>query len=672
MERGQAFLIDLRSTNGSKRNGENLVPLTPAPLQPGDRVGIGPFLLTVLGLGPTAKTGAFEARASEPRLHGPRGLFADAHPSDRVLRVRMAGEPLFLRVPASWMRACWQRAGDLPVDAPGDELGPMEEGAAQYVFDRVARTLAAELQEPIELSAWLSPADAAREGQDATRWLFGEIVLRSGDNEFDTTWVAPLLPSLRAASFEAPVDLAFQASVHLGAIRLRLGDLLEVEPGDALIPDVFWPQGFLAPGRPELGAAWLKVRSSWFGATLLRSEAGATLRLDKPWLRSPGEDWLMAEDDAPAVSPASLPVHDLELTVAIELDRLPVTLGELQKWAPGQLLSLRQGPPTPSASWWRRGSSVGSWRKAAWSWSMESLGSKSCGCSPASRTSRSPPEALVDASHEAWLLLRAFVALAAVLALAVVALRFGLPWLVRQRAASGEKQIVIEDVCLLDRGHRLYAVRWQGERFLIATSPERVELLTRRPASRENESTAVWTGLRTGAVVVGPPWRDGMTSPGPPPDLGRQPPHHPRHVVVALPAALPLDDVQLVREVLGGVLDPQERSRPPAGAAPRRHHGPRPHHVALRDVAGGGEGLRRLRGSLHPEHRTGRGLGGGSADHPPAGGEGARSRTRVPFPPRPRPRARALPPDGAPHGSPEVEGDDERRRPPGPRSPRSR
>lgn len=96
----------------------------------------------------------------------------------------------------------------------------------------------------------------------------------------------------------------------------------------------------------------------------------------------------------------------------------------------------------------------------------------------------------MDASHEAWLLLRAFVALAAVLALAVVALRFGLPWLVRQRAASGEKQIVIEDVCLLDRGHRLYAVRWQDEQLLVATSPERVELLSRRTASRESDTDA--------------------------------------------------------------------------------------------------------------------------------------------------------------------------------------
>lgn len=94
----------------------------------------------------------------------------------------------------------------------------------------------------------------------------------------------------------------------------------------------------------------------------------------------------------------------------------------------------------------------------------------------------------MDSSHEAWLLLRAFVALAAVLALAVIALRFGLPWLVRQRSASGEKQIVIDDVCLLDRGHRLYSVRWQSERLLVATSPEKVELLSRRTANRESDT----------------------------------------------------------------------------------------------------------------------------------------------------------------------------------------
>lgn len=85
----------------------------------------------------------------------------------------------------------------------------------------------------------------------------------------------------------------------------------------------------------------------------------------------------------------------------------------------------------------------------------------------------------MDASQEAWLLLRGFLALAVVLLLAVVTLRFGLPWLVRQRATGAPRQIEIEDVCLLDRNHRLYVVRWKEERLLIATSADRVELLAR-------------------------------------------------------------------------------------------------------------------------------------------------------------------------------------------------
>ena len=56
----------------------------------------------------------------------------------------------------------------------------------------------------------------------------------------------------------------------------------------------------------------------------------------------------MAEDDAlGAATPSSLPVDDLELQVAIELDRFPVTLGELQRWREGEVLNLRQGPSDP-------------------------------------------------------------------------------------------------------------------------------------------------------------------------------------------------------------------------------------------------------------------------------------------------------------------------------------
>jgi flagellar biogenesis protein FliO len=89
----------------------------------------------------------------------------------------------------------------------------------------------------------------------------------------------------------------------------------------------------------------------------------------------------------------------------------------------------------------------------------------------------------MDASQEAWLLLRSFLALVAVLALAVVTLRFGLPWLMRHRATGAARQIHMEEVFPLDRSHRLYVVRWEGKRLLLATSPGRVSLVARSDAS---------------------------------------------------------------------------------------------------------------------------------------------------------------------------------------------
>jgi len=55
----------------------------------------------------------------------------------------------------------------------------------------------------------------------------------------------------------------------------------------------------------------------------------------------------MAEEDSLPGDSQSLPLHDLELQVAIELDRFPVTVGELQRWRTGEILNLRQGPDDP-------------------------------------------------------------------------------------------------------------------------------------------------------------------------------------------------------------------------------------------------------------------------------------------------------------------------------------
>jgi flagellar biogenesis protein FliO len=87
----------------------------------------------------------------------------------------------------------------------------------------------------------------------------------------------------------------------------------------------------------------------------------------------------------------------------------------------------------------------------------------------------------MDATQEAWLLLRGMTALVVVVALAFVTLRFGLPWLMRHRGASGRpRSVEVEEYCLLDRDHRLYVVRWGAERLLLATSAQNVQLLRAR------------------------------------------------------------------------------------------------------------------------------------------------------------------------------------------------
>jgi flagellar biogenesis protein FliO len=85
----------------------------------------------------------------------------------------------------------------------------------------------------------------------------------------------------------------------------------------------------------------------------------------------------------------------------------------------------------------------------------------------------------MDTASELSLLLRGILALAVVVTLAVVSLRFGLPWLLRGAPAGAGRRITIEASCALDRQHRLYLVRCDDERLLVATSPGQVTLLAR-------------------------------------------------------------------------------------------------------------------------------------------------------------------------------------------------
>lgn len=107
----------------------------------------------------------------------------------------------------------------------------------------------------------------------------------------------------------------------------------------------------------------------------------------------------------------------------------------------------------------------------------------------------------MDAGQEAWLMLRSFTALVVVLALAWLSLRFGLPWLMRRKSAGRVQRVRVEEFHLLDRNHRLYLVSWDDAQFLLATSPERVQLLHARASAQEGEDFKAALDRATGGSL---------------------------------------------------------------------------------------------------------------------------------------------------------------------------
>ena len=89
---------------------------------------------------------------------------------------------------------------------------------------------------------------------------------------------------------------------------------------------------------------------------------------------------------------------------------------------------------------------------------------------------------------ELELLFRAVLALVVVVALAVVSLRFGLPWLLERPMAGRPRRLEVEERCSLDRNHHLFLVRFDDERLLVGTSPEGVSLLVRGTGERKPEA----------------------------------------------------------------------------------------------------------------------------------------------------------------------------------------
>jgi hypothetical protein len=103
---------------------------------------------------------------------------------------------------------------------------------------------------------------------------------------------------------------------------------------------------------------------------------------------------------------------------------------------------------------------------------------------------------------ELWTLLRVLLSLVVVLSLAVVLLRFGLPWLQRLQGAGARRgPLELVQVVAVDRLHRLAVVRYAGRELVLGIGGG-VRLLASGAAT---EGTAAGDGAQTPAAPASNP-----------------------------------------------------------------------------------------------------------------------------------------------------------------------
>jgi type III secretion protein Q len=138
-----------------------------------------------------------------------------------------------------------------------------------------------------------------------------------------------------------PADWPLQLPLPLGRLRLGIGQLRRLRPGDVLLPEepLFDPSGH---GQLRLGRHLLAVRLDNRCApphlTVLAYEEN-----DMHDDFEPATDW-SAQQDAPEAEQEDTgepePFADLPLALTLRCGKLQLNLGELQELAPGMLLEV--------------------------------------------------------------------------------------------------------------------------------------------------------------------------------------------------------------------------------------------------------------------------------------------------------------------------------------------
>lgn len=89
----------------------------------------------------------------------------------------------------------------------------------------------------------------------------------------------------------------------------------------------------------------------------------------------------------------------------------------------------------------------------------------------------------MTAGQELWALVRVLLSLAVVLSLAVLSLRYVLPWLQSKGVARRrETRVEVLEIAPLDRQHKLAVVRWAGREILIGFGGGGFRRLASQPA----------------------------------------------------------------------------------------------------------------------------------------------------------------------------------------------
>ena len=354
VQQQQVWIKDLHSTNGTFRNGQRLSPGELTPLREGDVLQIGNYRMTIESVLTTQmeSTPSHITCTATPPVHLTsieRPFQQHAHPDDRWVRFHWAGETVWIRLPALWIRACWEHLTDIPTDTPWT-VDALQEGIAQFILLQICTELADVLPHAVQPAGWCTPEEADAVSSAEFGWMCTDLHLQVGEHTLSTTVLVPLVAAASPPALDAD-DWPIPVRVCVGVIHLRVREWRMVEPGDVLLPDIWTlPQNGSATDVSESeseATAWVNAATLWRNARLQSTPEGLKLTVLEHWVASPDKGWPMTEKDASTESTEHLTLDDLELDVIIELDRLTVPLRELRQWQEGHTLVLARRPDDP-------------------------------------------------------------------------------------------------------------------------------------------------------------------------------------------------------------------------------------------------------------------------------------------------------------------------------------